>query len=191
MSLLDANMVAFQTSFYMLITMGLLILAGNTCYPIFLRLLIWTLLKLMPKNEAWSDDRNTLRFLLDHPRRCYTNLFPSQHTWWLLISIVVLNGIDWLAFEILNVRPRPCGMDWALLTYLRSPDRKQVHHRSSKWHTSPRRALPSASCTFWRLLRRAYPSSAHWPASPIRCHDVHLRVPGSDHHAQFECLRGA
>lgn len=30
MSLLDANMVAFQTSRYMLITMGLLILAGNT-----------------------------------------------------------------------------------------------------------------------------------------------------------------
>ncbi|KAH6706528.1 cation transport protein-domain-containing protein [Leptodontidium sp. MPI-SDFR-AT-0119] len=103
MSLLDANMVAFQTSIYMLITMGLLILAGNTCYPIFLRLLIWTLLKLIPKNQAWSDDRNTLRFLLDHPRRCYTNLFPSQHTWWLLISIVVLNGIDWIAFEVLNI----------------------------------------------------------------------------------------
>lgn len=52
MSLLDANMVAFQTSIYTLITMSLLILAGNTCYPIFLRLIIWTFYKLTPKNES-------------------------------------------------------------------------------------------------------------------------------------------
>ncbi|KAF2638251.1 TrkH-domain-containing protein [Massarina eburnea CBS 473.64] len=104
MSLLDANMVAFQTSIYMLITMGFLILAGNTCYPIFLRLIVWTLLKLIPGNERWDGHRKTLQFLLDHPRRCYTNLFPSRHTWWLLACVVCLNGIDWVAFEILNIR---------------------------------------------------------------------------------------
>ena len=103
MSLLDANMVAFQTSDYMLITMGLLILAGNTCYPVFLRLIIWSLLKLMPDNETFHEHRITLRFLLDHPRRCYTNLFPSKHTWWLLATLIALNGIDWAAFEILNI----------------------------------------------------------------------------------------
>lgn len=103
MSLLDANMVAFQESIYMLITMGLLILAGNTCYPIFLRLIIWTLLKLMPDNDDWEHSRKTLQFLLKHPRRCYTNLFPKRHTYWLLASVVVLNGIDWAAFELLNV----------------------------------------------------------------------------------------
>ncbi|KAF1973752.1 TrkH-domain-containing protein [Bimuria novae-zelandiae CBS 107.79] len=103
MSLLDANMVAFQTSAYMLITMGLLILAGNTAYPIFLRLIVWTLLKLLPKNERCKVFRETLQFLLDHPRRCYTNMFPSRHTWWLLSCLVCLNGIDWAAFEILNI----------------------------------------------------------------------------------------
>ncbi|OCL14097.1 TrkH-domain-containing protein [Glonium stellatum] len=103
MSLLDANMTAYQTSVYMLITMSLLILAGNTCYPIFLRLIVWTLFKLMPDNEYWCESRKTLRFLLDHPRRCYTNLFPSQHTWWLLIAVICLNGVDWAAFEILNI----------------------------------------------------------------------------------------
>jgi len=103
MSLLDANMTAFQTSYYMLLTMGMLILAGNTCYPIFLRLGIWTMLKLMPKSEPWEERRSTLRFLLDHPRRCYTNLFPSEHTWWLAFAVFVLNGVDWAAFEILNV----------------------------------------------------------------------------------------
>ena len=83
--------------------MGLLILAGNTCYLVFLRLIIWSLWKLIPDNEKFSEDKTTLRFLLDHPRRCYTNLFPSRHTWWLLTTLVVLNGTDWAAFEVLNV----------------------------------------------------------------------------------------
>ena len=96
--------VAFQTADYMLITMSLMILAGNTCYPIFLRLIIWTLFKLLPDNvERWHDWKVTLRFLLDHPRRCYTNLFPSRHTWWLLVTLIGLNGTDWAAFEILNI----------------------------------------------------------------------------------------
>ncbi|KAF2839335.1 TrkH-domain-containing protein [Patellaria atrata CBS 101060] len=103
MSLLDANMVAYQTSIYMLMTMGIMILAGNTCYPLFLRLLVWTMLKLMPKDKSWDEWRKTLRFLLDHPRRCYTNLFPAKHSWWLLLSVVSLNGIDWAAFEVLNI----------------------------------------------------------------------------------------
>lgn len=83
--------------------MGLMILAGNTCYPVFLRLIIWTLLRSLPDNEKFLECRTTLRFLLDHPRRCYTNLFPSRHTWWLLATLVVLNGTDWTAFEVLNV----------------------------------------------------------------------------------------
>lgn len=103
MSLLDANMVAFQNSGYIVLTMGLLIVAGNTAYPLFLRLIIWTLKKLMPDTPYCSDYRTTLTFLLDHPRRCYTNLFPSAHTWWLLGALVMLNGIDWVAFEILNI----------------------------------------------------------------------------------------
>ncbi len=89
----------------MLITMGLMILAGNTCYPVFLRLIIWTMWNLIP-NEAsarFQDYKTTLRFLLDHPRRCYTNLFPSRHTWWLLTTLIGLNGIDWIAFEVLNI----------------------------------------------------------------------------------------
>ncbi|KAI4199851.1 MAG: hypothetical protein LQ348_001821 [Seirophora lacunosa] len=106
MSLLDANMVAFQTSRYMLITVGLLILAGNTCYPVFLRLILWSgwsLLRFFPPTAKIIEYRVTLRFLLDHPRRCYTNLFPSRHTWWLLATLLGLNGIDWIAFEILNI----------------------------------------------------------------------------------------
>lgn len=32
-----------------------------------------------------------------------TNLFPSLQTWWLVLTIVVLNGIDWFFFELLNL----------------------------------------------------------------------------------------
>lgn len=103
MSLLDANMVAFQTSVYMLISMGLFILAGNTCYPVFLRLICWSMWKLCPNNDRFCEWKKTIRFLLDHPRRVYTNMFPSRETWWLLATVVTLNGIDCAFFAILNV----------------------------------------------------------------------------------------
>ncbi|KIW99816.1 uncharacterized protein Z518_10744 [Rhinocladiella mackenziei CBS 650.93] len=106
MALLDANATAFQTNYYVLLTLSLLILAGNTCFPPFLRLILWTMKKLIPKNSSspsWSLRRRTLEFCLDHPRRVYTNLFPSAETWWLVFSLFMLNGLDWIAFELLNL----------------------------------------------------------------------------------------
>ena len=116
----------FQESFYVLITMSLLILAGNTwsiscrppnvwsypfindwslcSFPVFLRLIIWTLYGLCPDNSTFfNGKKETLKFLLDHPRRCYPYLFRPRDTWWLAAVVVTLNGIDWAAFEILNV----------------------------------------------------------------------------------------
>jgi len=103
MMLLDANMTAYNNDVYIMLTAGLLILAGNTMYPVFLRLFIWILRKCLPKSEDWADERLTLEFLLEHPRRCYTNLFPMKETWWLFLTVVILNGIDCAMFAILNV----------------------------------------------------------------------------------------
>ncbi|KAI1614929.1 cation transport protein-domain-containing protein [Exophiala viscosa] len=106
MALLDANATALQTSYYSLLTLSLLILAGNTCFPPFLRLILWTMKKFIPKDSpslAWRTRQQTLEFCLDHPRRVYTNLFPSAQNWWLVFSLVMLNGIDWVAFELLNI----------------------------------------------------------------------------------------
>ncbi|KAK1139370.1 hypothetical protein N8T08_000821 [Aspergillus melleus] len=103
MSLLDANMTALQTSAYPLITMGMLILAGNTLYPCFLRFIIWTMRRLIPNRPDWETQTVTLDFILDHPRRVYTNLFPARHTWYLLGTIIFLNGIDWAMFELLAI----------------------------------------------------------------------------------------
>ncbi|KAK4460054.1 cation transport protein-domain-containing protein [Cladorrhinum samala] len=106
MSLLDANMIPFQNSYFVLITMGLLILAGNTAYPIFLRLIIWSLLKFLmvvTREDESSALKDTFRFILKYPRRVYTNLFPARATWWLLFMLVLLNSIDWVSFELLNL----------------------------------------------------------------------------------------
>ncbi|KAL4977003.1 cation transport protein-domain-containing protein [Aspergillus desertorum] len=101
MGILDANMTALQTDAYPLITMGFLILAGNTLYPCFLRLIVWFLRRMMPDQPAWETWRSTLDFILDHPRRVYTNLFPARHTWYLLATVIIFNGIDWAGFEVL------------------------------------------------------------------------------------------
>lgn len=57
----------------------------------------------LPDTEYYRCWRDTLRFVLDHPRRVYTNLFPSAPTWWLFFAIILLNGTDWVAFELLNL----------------------------------------------------------------------------------------
>ncbi|GLI81137.1 hypothetical protein PoHVEF18_009509 [Penicillium ochrochloron] len=103
MSLLDKNMTALQLNAYPLLTLGMLILAGNTLYPCFLRFIVWTMRMMLPDTPSWKSWRVTLDFILDHPRRVYTNLFPARHTWYLLATIIVLNGIDWAAFELLSI----------------------------------------------------------------------------------------
>jgi Trk-type K+ transport system membrane component len=76
-------------------------------YPLFLRLIMWTMLKVLskayPSEDQYADYKATLRFILSYPRRVYTNLFPAAPTWWLLFMLVVLNGVDWAAFELLNI----------------------------------------------------------------------------------------
>ncbi|KAJ5673593.1 hypothetical protein N7507_002720 [Penicillium longicatenatum] len=103
MALLDKNMTALQLDAYPLLTMAMLILAGNTLFPCFLRFIIWTMRALIPNQPSWRSWQMTLDFILDHPRRVYTNLFPARHTWYLLGTIIVLNAIDWAGFEILSI----------------------------------------------------------------------------------------
>lgn len=106
MSLLDANMIPFENAFFVLITMGLMILAGNTAYPIFLRMIMASALKVLQWTTAesdYSEMKATFQFILKYPRRVYTNLFPARATWWLLFMLITLNSIDWVAFELLNL----------------------------------------------------------------------------------------
>lgn len=85
------SMATFKDATWPMLIMTFLAFAGNTCYPVFLRLILW-LSSLLVRQESRMYE--SLRFLLDHPRRCYTLLFPSRPTWILFGTVFLLNAID-------------------------------------------------------------------------------------------------
>jgi Trk-type K+ transport system membrane component len=94
------GMISFQTAIWPLLFMSFLIIIGNTGFPIMLRIIIWVASLYVPKESGiWEE----LKFLLDHPRRCFTLLFPSKATWWLFWILVILNGLDLIFFIVLDV----------------------------------------------------------------------------------------
>ncbi|OAQ99042.1 hypothetical protein LLEC1_04592 [Akanthomyces lecanii] len=93
-------------AYFVLVTMGLMILAGNTAYPIFLRFILWSggkVLDWTTEPTTFQGTKLAVELLLRDPRRVYTNLFPSRLTWWLLFMLVCLNTADWVLFEVLNL----------------------------------------------------------------------------------------
>ena len=85
------SMATFREATWPVVIMTFLAFAGNTCYPVFLRLILWISSLLVPQR---STTHESLQFLLDHPRRCYTLLFPSRPTWILFGIVFLLNFID-------------------------------------------------------------------------------------------------
>ncbi len=99
-TLTNNSMVSFGRAIFPLLLMTFLIVIGNTGFPCMLRFVIWVFSKLVPfGGPLWEE----LQFLLDHPRRCFTLLFPRQATWWLFFILVVLNGLDLIFFIILDL----------------------------------------------------------------------------------------
>ena len=97
------SMASFQTAVVPLLLGAFLIIIGNTGFPCMLRLVIYTSSKLVPyESGVWEE----LKFLLDHPRRCFTLLFPNSATWWLFWILVILNGLDIIFFIVLDVSPQ-------------------------------------------------------------------------------------
>ena len=94
------SMQSFQTAVVPLLLGSFLIIIGNTGFPCMLRLVIYISSKLVPhESGVWEE----LKFLLDHPRRCFTLLFPNSATWWLFWILVLLNGLDMIFFIVLDV----------------------------------------------------------------------------------------
>jgi Cation transport protein len=94
------SMSSFSTAVFPLLLMTFLIIIGNTGFPCMLRFSIWLTTKLVPRGSGlWEE----LQFLLDHPRRCFTLLFPKAATWWLFAILVILNAVDLFFFVVLDV----------------------------------------------------------------------------------------
>lgn len=94
------SFISFQKAVVPLLIGSFLIVIGNTGFPCMLRFVIWTASKVVTRGSpVWEE----LRFLLDHPRRCFTLLFPARATWILFAVLVLLNGIDLIFFIILDL----------------------------------------------------------------------------------------
>jgi potassium uptake Trk family protein len=94
------SMISFQTAVLPLLLGSFLIIVGKTGFPCMLRVVIWALSRLVPRDGALREE---LQFLLDHPRRCFTLLFPSKATWRLFWILVLLNTVDLVFFSILDL----------------------------------------------------------------------------------------
>ena len=94
------SMESFQEAVLPLLLGSFLIVIGNTGFPCMLRFVIWTASQFVRHDSGvWEE----FKFLLDHPRRCFTLLFPTAATWWLFWILVVLNGLDLVFFIVLDV----------------------------------------------------------------------------------------
>jgi Trk-type K+ transport system membrane component len=108
-------MIAFQQAIFPLLIGSVVMIAGycnhsllslpyrNTGFPCILRFLIWILFK---ASRNCSERKKTFAFLLDHPRRCFTLLFPAVATWWLFGVLLLLNLLDLFFFIILDLGNR-------------------------------------------------------------------------------------
>jgi Trk-type K+ transport system membrane component len=104
------SMLSFRAAVFPLLLGSFLIIIGNTGFPCMLRFIIWLTSKFATaRSPLWEE----LHFLLDHPRRCFTLLFPSAATWWLFWILVILNCLDLIFFIILDVCS-PCSCSGSL-----------------------------------------------------------------------------
>ncbi|KAL2136314.1 hypothetical protein VTI74DRAFT_4348 [Chaetomium olivicolor] len=98
------SMNSFNTATWPLLLLSFLVVIGNTGFPVMLRFIIWVMSHIVPVGTGLYEE---LRFLLDHPRRCFTLLFPSGATWWLFWLLVVMNGVDVMFFIVLDLGSGP------------------------------------------------------------------------------------
>ena len=94
------SMISFRDAVWPMLAMSFIALAGNTCYPCFLRLVIWIAHRFSAEE---SSLKLSLQFLLEHPRRCYTLLFSGTATWTLAAILFILNFVDTLLIIALDL----------------------------------------------------------------------------------------
>ncbi|KAG5296781.1 potassium transporter [Histoplasma ohiense] len=104
------SMISFRDAEWPMILMSVLAYVGNTFYPCFLRFIIWTMSLIVPKTSPLKEQLN---FLLKHPRRCYTHLFPSGTTWALFAVLFLLNFVDIILMITLDLHnPAVNDLPW-------------------------------------------------------------------------------
>ncbi|WFD32609.1 hypothetical protein MSPP1_003657 [Malassezia sp. CBS 17886] len=109
MSLADSSMSEDLRNAYMLLfPMMVLIIVGNTGFPVFLRATIWCLARVARPSSALYE---SCHFLMDHPRRCYAYLFPWGNTLFLVGMLLFFTIADWFFLIVLDLsrKTHPAG----------------------------------------------------------------------------------
>ena len=175
MALLDANAVALQTSFYMLLNLSLLILAGNTCFPPFLRLILMDTQAMRTPRLPLSANSTLAKNTRLHPRPPPSRLhqpLPLQRN--LVVSILPHNS---QRHRLVGIRgPKP---------------RQQGPRRHPTPLSSSRRAFPSFRRTIGRFLRCSHLGPLPRYTRSLRPNDVPQRLPHLHHRTQHKCIRRA
>lgn len=105
-TLLDAGFIPFQSSYFVLVIVTILSLAGPAAYPVFMRCTIWTMSKLLNffhKNKEYGVWKEGFDFILKFPRRVYISLFPQRDTWAFVITFTSFVVADWILILILGI----------------------------------------------------------------------------------------
>ncbi|GAM21900.1 hypothetical protein SAMD00019534_050750 [Acytostelium subglobosum LB1] len=87
-TLVTDNMVQFNQHSFLLLVISMLVVLGNTMFPVVLRLIIWCMNKI-------SKDKEPYEHLLNNPRTVYTHLFQAKPT-------LILLGV-WFLFNFSQI----------------------------------------------------------------------------------------
>eukprot|EP00698_Gefionella_okellyi_P014096 TRINITY_DN3894_c0_g1_i2.p1 TRINITY_DN3894_c0_g1~~TRINITY_DN3894_c0_g1_i2.p1 ORF type:complete len:670 (-),score=92.42 TRINITY_DN3894_c0_g1_i2:8-2017(-) len=82
------NMIPFQSDTCVLITLSFLMLLGFTFFPIGVRCIVYFMWR-------FSKDKEPYGFMLAHPRRVYTYLFPTLETVYLALALFVVTVAEY------------------------------------------------------------------------------------------------
>ncbi|CAI7815042.1 unnamed protein product, partial [Closterium sp. NIES-54] len=97
-ALLNDNLMGFVRAPALIIVTSVFILIGNTMYPPTLRALL-----LLLRRFSRGEQRFVYSYLLVHPRKCYTHLFPPRSTVMLVLTVLAFNLTEFVFF---------CANDW-------------------------------------------------------------------------------
>ncbi|KAI0196439.1 cation transport protein-domain-containing protein [Astrocystis sublimbata] len=105
-TLLDAGFIPFQDSYFVLVIVTILSLAGPAAFPVFMRLLIWAMSKVFHfftrDPEDYTIWKEGFDFILKFPRRVYTSMFPARDTWLFVATFGGFVLADWVLILVLT-----------------------------------------------------------------------------------------
>lgn len=110
LTLTSDSLLSFYTAKYFLLITSVIMFVGYSGFPCTLRFVLWVMHQLTDPRKSTHE---SLTFLLEHPRRCFTLLFPATSTWWLLAINIILYCSDLFFYVVLGLSNNPFkAMHW-------------------------------------------------------------------------------